>query len=394
MATKNKCYCDVCGNTMDEGQFYLSRNVERFPPNGRLKQCKKCITMYVDNWNPDTFLPILEQIDVPYVKQEWDKTLAKELERCASNPDAVTGMTVIGKYLAKMRIKQFKDARWADSEALQKKIEETTRGALRARGASEEEIEQTIADDAVKQVPKPEVGKITPTGPVPQSPAAVEEEDIDLGLTDEDITYLRLKWGRGYTHSQWVQMEQLYNDMCASYDIQTAGHKDTLKMVCKTSLLANEAIDMHDIEGFQKLSKTYDLLMKSGKFTAAQNKESRGEFVDSVGELVMMCEKEKFIPRYYQAEPADVVDQTLADLQKYTKRLIMDEMGLGEQIESATKKLLEAQANENKLDDDDEDETREIEDYEEFDELREQQEEEDLEYMTQLITGGDKHGTK
>lgn len=185
--------------------------------------------------------------------------------------------------------------------------------------------------------------------------------------------------------------------MCASYDIQTAGHKDTLKMVCKTSLLANEAIDMHDIEGFQKLSKTYDLLMKSGKFTAAQNKESRGEFVDSVGELVTMAEKEGFIPRYYQATPADVVDQTLADLQKYTRRLVMDEMGLGEQIEIATRKLLEAQENENRIDDDEEDEdVREFEDYEEFDDLRERQEEEDLEYMTQLITGsgGDKHGSK
>lgn len=205
-ASKNKCYCDVCGNTMDEGSFYLSRNIERFPPNGRLKQCKKCITMYVDNWNPETFLPILEQIDVPYVKQEWDKTLAKELEKC-DDPTKVTGMTVIGKYLAKMRIKQFKDARWADSEALQKKIEETARNALRARGASEEEIEQTIADEAAKQVPKPEVGKITPTGPLSQAAPAIEEEEIDLGLTEEDITYLRLKWGRGYTHSQWVQME-------------------------------------------------------------------------------------------------------------------------------------------------------------------------------------------
>lgn len=261
---KEKCYCDICGNTMDEGQFYLSRNIEAFPPNGRLKQCKKCLTMYVDNWDPKTFLPILEQIDVPYIKDEWDKTLARELERCGEHPENVTGMTVIGKYLAKMRIKQFKDARWADSEELQKKIEETKRKSLRARGTSEEEIEETIANDAKKQVPKPEVGKITQIGPL--SSAIVEEEEIDLGLTDEDITYLRLKWGRGYTHSQWVQMEQLYNDMCASYDIQTAGHKDTLKMVCKTSLLANEAIDMHDIEGFQKLSKTYDLLMKSGRF--------------------------------------------------------------------------------------------------------------------------------
>jgi len=38
------------------------------------------------------------------------------------------------------------------------------------------------------------------------------------------------------------------------------------------------------------MSKVYDSLMKSGKFTAAQNKAEKGEFVDSVGELVALCE--------------------------------------------------------------------------------------------------------
>jgi hypothetical protein len=48
---------------------------------------------------------------------------------------------------------------------------------------------------------------------------------------------------------------------------------------------------MGDVEGFQKMSKVYDSLMKSGNFTAAQNKADNGEFVDSVGELIELCEK-------------------------------------------------------------------------------------------------------
>ena len=49
--------------------------------------------------------------------------------------------------------------------------------------------------------------------------------------------------------------------MMASYDIQGAGHIDTLKLVCKTSL-KGESInsDIGDIEGFQKMSKVYDSL--------------------------------------------------------------------------------------------------------------------------------------
>jgi hypothetical protein len=33
-----------------------------------------------------------------------------------------------------------------------------------------------------------------------------------------------------------------------SYDIQSAGHIDTLKMICKTSLKANQLLDMGDVD--------------------------------------------------------------------------------------------------------------------------------------------------
>jgi polyhydroxyalkanoate synthesis regulator phasin len=99
--------------------------------------------------------------------------------------------------------------------------------------------------------------------------------------------------------------------MMSSYDIQGAGHIDTLKLICKTSLKANQLIDMGDIEGFQKMSKVYDSLMKSGKFTAAQNKAESGEFVDSVGELIEICEKHGYIERFYIEQPNDKVDLTI-----------------------------------------------------------------------------------
>jgi predicted ABC-type ATPase len=71
---------------------------------------------------------------------------------------------------------------------------------------------------------------------------------------------------------------------------------------------------MGDIEAAQKMIKMYDVLMKSGKFTAAQNKAENGEAVDSIAELVAMCEQEGFIPRYYTDGPQDKVDRTLQDL--------------------------------------------------------------------------------
>ena len=117
--------------------------------------------------------------------------------------------------------------------------------------------------------------------------------------------------------------------------------EDTLKLICKTSLKANQLIDIGDIEGFQKMSKVYDSLMKSGKFTAAQNKsESSGEF-DSISELVETCEREGFIPRYYTEGPMDKVDETLNDLKNYTHTLVTEEMNLGNLIEAAVKNMVD-----------------------------------------------------
>ena len=51
------------------------------------------------------------------------------------------------------------------------------------------------------------------------------------------------------------------------------------------------------------MEKAYNSLMKSGNFTANQNKAENGDFVDSIGELIELCEKEGYIERYYVESP-------------------------------------------------------------------------------------------
>lgn len=89
------------------------------------------------------------------------------------------------------------------------------------------------------------------------------------------------------------------------------------------------------VDGFQKMSKVYDALMKSGKFTAAQNKAENGEFVDSVGELIALCEKDGYIEKFYTESPNDKVDITLQDMQRYTRRLVEEETNLNELLQAA-----------------------------------------------------------
>ena len=386
----DKYYCKNCNSTKDGDNFYLSNNLEKYP-EGKVDLCKKCMTLHVDNWDPSTYLWILQEVDVPYIPDEWNKLLATY----GKDRSKLTGLTILGRYLSKMKLKQYRDFRWADTDHLQDianaKIEQT----MKRQGYGAVEIAEavnkatfTLPEDIA--APPPEAMK-----PEQENYAPVEDyfddgatDALVAELTEEDRLYLRLKWGKAYKPDEWIELEKLYKDMEESYDIQTAGHKDTLKLICKTSLKANQLIDMGDIEGYQKMSKVYDTLMKSGKFTAAQNKAENGEYVDSVSELVALCERDAFIPRYYTDGPQDKVDRVIQDLEDYTRNLILEELHLGPLIEKAIRNNMNDTDND---DDDDYDEETELErslyeddetviedeDYDEYAQLQEELEKSD-----------------
>ena len=370
-------------------QFYGSNNLTKYP-EGKLDTCKKCITMHIDNWNPDTYLWILQECDVPYVPDEWNKLL----ESYGRDTSKLTGATIIGRYLAKMKLKQYKDYRWEHTEFLQQLADNKIETAMKRQGYDAAEITMALEKNKLvmpDEIKEPEY--IEPPAEYIEDYFAMQAggtDDFSMDLTEEDRTYLRLKWGKAYKPEEWIKLEQLYEEMMASYDIQGAGHIDTLKLVCKTSLKANQLIDMGDVEGFQKMSKVYDSLMKSGKFTAAQNKAESGEFVDSVGELIEICEKQGYIERFYIEQPNDKVDLTIQDMQRYTRTLIEEETNLSNMVETALKQIQkEDEESENNteldiIDDDDidiEDLEKQLtdEDFEEFSDFLDDEEEDDFE---------------
>lgn len=383
-------YCKKCGKTMDDTQFYTSKNLEKYPPDGKMDICKKCLTMHVDNWNPETYKWILQEIDVPYIKEEWNGLL----EKYGKDSKKVTGLTIIGRYLSKMKLKQWNKYTWADTETLEKDSIDKKVLNMKAQGFTEDEIQEQLSIDRTPPKPKELEDVQAPVG-TPEYEDPEEDDDFGDQLTEEDKLVLRLKWGRGYSWEERVRMEQLYNDMMSSYDIQGAGHKDTLIMVCKASLKANQLIDAGDIDGFQKMQKAYDSLMKSGKFTAAQNKGESGEFVDSIGELVALCEREGFIPRYYTEGPQDKVDRTLQDLQQYTHTLVTEEMNLGNMIEASLREIVKDREREANIDVEDSDEDEDLfnyehpelteEDYQEYEDMKESERDKDEEMLNNIL---------
>lgn len=341
--------CQKCGKVMDEEtQFYLRKD------GTRMDLCKKCLTMHIDNFNPETFLWILKDMDLPYIPEEWNVLRDRAF---AKNPN-LTGMSVFGKYLSKMKLKQFKTYGWEDSEKLQALNEEKKKVIAVEREKYEEHLKEQLESGEITEAQYKTLVS-TPTqnqeqlyaqpnvtdaaeNPYGDGSNFMSEDDlVDLGeeLTDDDKIYLAMKWGRLYKPSEWVELEKTYKDMEASFDIQDADTINTLILICKTNLKMNQYLDSGDIEGFQKISKVSESLRKTAKFTAAQNKDDKDEYIDSIGELISLCEREGFIPRFVTDIPQDKVDATLKDMNDYVKKLVTQDLGFGQQIEDALKKI-------------------------------------------------------
>ena len=348
-------FCSKCRKTMADTNFYTYKD------GSKCELCKACLTLHINNFEPDTFLWLLEKFDVPYIPAEWnilrDRAYAKD-------PYKMNGMSVFGKYLSKMKLKQWKNFTWADTERLQAEAEEKAKLYGQPQEIAEEklaEMEEAYKNGEITEAqwmtykeikaPKPEFQVVSgstvttagPSGsPYPVNDNPFEQVDVpDVGndLTEEDKVYLAMKWGRLYSSSDWVYLEQKYNDFMNSFDIQGAARIDTLIQICKLSLKMNQALDTGDYDTYTKLSRAYDTLMKSAKFTEAQNKDGDSSEFDSVGAIVAFCEKEGgFIPEYKIEAPRDIIDTIIEDNKTYLQTLIHNDTNLSQQIEQFLKK--------------------------------------------------------
>ena len=100
----------------------------------------------------------------------------------------------------------------------------------------------------------------------------------------------------------------------------------------------NQAIDIGDVDGFNKLSRAYEAMRKSAKFTAAQKKEQEADFVDCVGTMVAYCERVGGeIPKYDISVDYDIIDKVIRDLKEYNRSLVYGDTALAQQIENYIK---------------------------------------------------------
>ena len=289
---KKKYTCSRCNKTMSEIKFYKHKD------GTRDNMCKECLCAHINNFKPETFLWILERMDVPYLPSEWNALRDKKYQEDPHK--GIGGTAVMGKYLSKMKLNQWKNPEtgeqygWNDSDFLQNKLygeKEETEEEREAREAHDKELKEafeagTISEAEYKTLLAPSEPETPAEAPVLSFPDEefgfpgtesfdsqyLSEDDLPdpaAELTTDDKIYLAMKWGRLYKPNEWVILEQKYTEMMNGFDIQDPDTRNTLILMCKTDLKMNQALDCGDIDGYQKLARVSDSLRKSGKFTAS-----------------------------------------------------------------------------------------------------------------------------
>ncbi len=320
-----KMFCLCCKKTLDEKQFFKTSRLDKFP-GGVLPHCKTCITMGVDDTDPSTFLPILHEIDVPYIPTEWRALLVKKDGKASS---------ILGKYVSKMRLNQFKKYRWEDTVKLAGDEEANLLAALRQESSSETEAEQKLAD----MLTMADIAPAASAARMGMQNVAVmyglSPETSKYGLTQDEINALKRTWGPDYSEDEFLELEQLFSDMKAAYVIQDPVAISNAKMICKMTVKMNKFLDIDDVESMSKISRQLDLFIKTANLAPVQQKD-RQQTTFAISQLAFLVEREGgFIPEYYDCKENDKIDMILQDMKEYTEYLVRGESGIADMVENA-----------------------------------------------------------
>ena len=95
-------FCDKCKRLEPETNFWKKRN------GNYHTTCKSYYRDTVDPYDTSTFLPLLKELDIPYIPDEWSHVIQWSDKEKSKN--------TIGRYIAKMNLTAFRDMTFQDTD--------------------------------------------------------------------------------------------------------------------------------------------------------------------------------------------------------------------------------------------------------------------------------------
>lgn len=264
--------CECCGRYKGSMDFLPTKSF--MFPDGYVHICNECLGKRLEVDEADESWEIMDKI-CQYVDMPFDIKRFEELKKTN------TAAELLRAYSIQFMNDEYEGIDWTSYEQAYKELE--------ARGA---------------------LGDVVP------------------GLADEERRKLIEKWGANYDDDALTYLENLYDGLLLTQNINGALQGDQALKICKISY----EIDCRIREGadFDKLLASYDKLVKTGEFTP-KNVKNASDF-ESMGELCRWLEKRGFVNRFYDGDTRDVVDETIKNIQSWNQRLYTNESGIGDEI--------------------------------------------------------------
>lgn len=260
--------CAHCGSLLSTASFLPTKN--KFYPTGYIPVCNSCLEKMLEEEGDWNYInKICQFLDVPFVPARWTELYEREKEHA------------IVTYAKLFLQEEYRGIDWLQYE---------------------KDYEELQKQDRLELV-------------VP-------------GMEEKRMDELRKKWGYNYADEEIDYLERLYHGILNSQNVNGDLQTDQAIKLCKISL----TIDSRIREGtdIDKLLGSYEKLVKIADFTP-KNVRNINEF-DSVGEVFAYLEKTGFVNKFYDGVTRDIVDGTMANIQKFCQRLYTDESGIGDEI--------------------------------------------------------------
>ena len=262
--------CVKCGRSRSSNKYLKSKSF--LYPDGYLDICTDCVNdlLEEENYSWDMVDRLCQYLDIPFIPEKWE-----DLKMLNDDRDTIVAYNRI------FFSEEYEGIGWKEyNEAYQE---------LKAIGGLAEVV------------------------PV---------------LKDEERRKLEEKWGYNYDEEALRYLENLYDGLLLTQNINGALQGGQAIKICKISY----EIDCRIREGadFDKLLASYDKLVKTGEFTP-KNVKNASDF-ESMGELCRWLEKRGFENQFYDDVTRDVVDETIKNIQSWNQRLYTNESGIGDEI--------------------------------------------------------------
>lgn len=272
--------CNRCGNSFPPSNFAPTKSI--FYSDGALPICNDCIELFLSDvdFNWAEINKLCQYADIPWVPREWERLYE------------MNGDKTFPIYAEVFAQSEYEDLGWDDYFEAFKKLK------------AENEMENELP-----------------------------------GLRERKIKKLKERWGANYDDEALNYLENLYNGLMTTQNVNGALQVDQALKICKMSY----EIDCRIRSGqdFDKILASYDKLVKTAEFTP-KNVKNINDF-DSVGELIKWLEKRGWHNKFYDDVTRDVVDETMKNIQSFNQRLYTNESGIGEQISERINNLKSVQ---------------------------------------------------